>query len=191
MEKETSHSADEEDYAEIRAMLSALRIEATPEAHFEERFIYEFHERLVREAVSRPARALLWEHLLHIVHNLGGRRLAWGMSSFGAGVLCMGLLAWQYGGSAKQAVATHVCALEKSAATLHPGAAQEVASTTVSRAVRKPYTERLMSPRMNEMPSLAGNEDADSSSFWLSPTVESRGFDLNVGFPGLLPNMGF
>lgn len=189
MENEPSHAAEQDEYAEIKALLCALRVEATPEAHFEERFIYDFHERLAHEAVSRSARSLLWEHLLQIISNMGGRRLAWSLSSFGAGVLCMGVLAWQYGGSAEKNLASHVCAIERSAATLHPGAAQEVASTTVTRAERKPYTERLMSSRMGEMPYLAGlDDDADFS--YLMPSADN-GRSLNVSVPGFVPGLAY
>lgn len=98
MEKNTSCKQVEDQ--ELVVLLRSLRVEAAPEAHFEERFLYDFRERLVQEAVSRPARALLWEHLVHYLRNFGRRRWLWGASSFSLGVLCLGALAWLQGSGA-------------------------------------------------------------------------------------------
>lgn len=80
---------------DLVALLATLRKEATPEANFEERFLYDFHERVAREAVCRPARTLLWEHIRQFLSNLGRRKLAYSASTLGAGVLALGLYSLQ------------------------------------------------------------------------------------------------
>ena len=73
---------------EMIALLRTLRVEATREDHFEERFVCDFHERMAREAVCRPARRLFWEHLVHAVRNvLRPRRLLWGSAAVGVPAL--------------------------------------------------------------------------------------------------------
>lgn len=80
---------------EISILLREMRLEATPEADFEERFMTDFRERMAREAVCRPARVLLWEHISLIIDNLGRRRLAWGAASVSACAVALGVLVWQ------------------------------------------------------------------------------------------------
>lgn len=93
MENDPSFKSADDD--ELCAILRTLRVETVREVNFEERFLFEFHERLVREAVCRPARTLLWEHLMHALGNMGGRKLLWGVSSLGIGVTCLSVLIWQ------------------------------------------------------------------------------------------------
>lgn len=88
-------SADSLSETDLVALLASLRKEATPEAHFEERFLYDFHERIAREAVCRPARTLLWEHIRQFLSNLGGRKLAYSASTLGAGMLALGIYSLQ------------------------------------------------------------------------------------------------
>lgn len=83
------------DDTEIIMLLRTLRIEATREMNFEERFMYDFRERLVREAACRPARVLLWEHLLQMLGNVGRRRfLMWGGATASL-LLCVGVLGFE------------------------------------------------------------------------------------------------
>lgn len=90
--KTSVDSLSEED---LVALLTSLRKEATPEAHFEERFLYDFHERIAREAVCRPARTLLWEHIRQFLSNLCGRKLAYSASTLGAGMIALGIYSFQ------------------------------------------------------------------------------------------------
>lgn len=188
MDKEPAHTQQEIEHEELIVLLRSLRLEATPEAHFEARFIYDFRERLAREAVCRPARSLMWEHILQLVNNFGGRRLAWSLSSFGVGALCMGALFWQYGGPGKRALASQVWELGGSASTLRPGASQEVVCTSVSHSRRKPYTERLMAARMSEPLYLATEEDADTPSYYFSSAAAEES-GLGISVPGLAPHL--
>lgn len=169
------------DYQELRVLLSTLRIEATPEAHFEERFLYDFRERLVREAACRPARMLLWEHLVQVFQNWGGRRLILGASSFGIGMLFMGALTWQHVGSAARTALSQHCVLGGDATSLQPGAVQDVARTNVSRSSgrKKPYTERLMALRSLEPAYLASGED-DADSLY---SFSASGANTGTGMP--------
>lgn len=189
MEKEPSHTRLPIEHEEISVLLRSLRIEATPEAHFEARFVYDFRERLAREAVCRPARSLMWEHLLQILSNLGGRRLAWSLSSFGVGALCMGVLFWQNGGSAKRALASNVYQLGGHEVELRPGAVHDMVSTNVQRTKNKTYTERLMGGRMSEPYYLAGlDEEGDAAGFHFSaPSADDA--DMSISLPALMPHL--
>ncbi len=64
-------------------LLATLRIEPVAEANYEERFLSDLKDRIARDAVCRPARALLWQHLMQFFGNMGIRKWAWG-----AGVCC-------------------------------------------------------------------------------------------------------
>lgn len=187
MENKTSckEAGDEE----LVILLRALRVEAVPEAHFEERFLYEFHERLAHEAVCRPARVLLWEHLLQMLSNFGRRRLLWSASSLSVGALCLSSLLWMQGGRrAHPAVASEyaVQSLMPSAASAR---AEDTVRTTVRpRAARKNYTERLLAVRAGEgAPYLnwaGANEDADRAGMHAQPTFDVAEYDTSM--PDLL-----
>lgn len=161
MENDTTRKQAEEQ--ELIVLLRALRVEAAPEAHFEERFLYDFRERLVREAVCRPARMLLWEHLLHAISNFGRRRLLWGASSFGLGMLCLGTLAWQHsGGSARSVVAqsSYGSPVEPQPLMANRASAEDVVRTTVRRRTsRRAYTESLAARTGDAGFASAGGED--------------------------------
>ncbi len=129
---------------ELLALLSGLKLEATPEADFESRFLYDFHERVARESVCRPARRLLWEHLLQCVANFGRRRLAYGASTLGIGALAVGFFTWP-GESGSPAMAAHVAApgLERSLSSILSSSSREVdACTSITVQSRKddPFT---------------------------------------------------
>lgn len=87
-----SHKSDNVGEAQLLALLATLKAEATPEANFEERFLYDFHDRIVRETVCCPAHRRVWEHLLQILTNFGKKRLVWGASTLGVGALAMGIM---------------------------------------------------------------------------------------------------
>lgn len=184
--EDPSHNQSPIEYEEIRVLLRTLRIEATPEANFEERFLWDFRERLAREAVCRPARALLWEHVLQAIHNLGGRKLAWSLSSFGVGALCMGALFWQQQSSmSKNALAAQMCELDSSAASLRPGDVQNVASTSVTHQRRRSYTDGLSGGRLNQPSYLAGLDDEGESRKFFTPTTTDS-IDMGLTMPGLI-----
>lgn len=83
-------SADDRD-ARLSDLLAMLKQEPEPEANFEERFLYNFKERLAQELVRKPARSFLWEH---IATFLGHRRaMAYGTAS-AAGALALAIVAW-------------------------------------------------------------------------------------------------
>ena len=184
MENEPPHTQQATGHEEIIVLLRSLRIEATPEAYFEDRFIYEFRERLVSSAACRPARSLLWEHLLQIISNLGGRRLAWGLSSFGLGALCMGTLFWQHGGS-KRALVTEICDLSEETA-LHPNAAQNLTSIRVNqRNKRRSHVDPVTTMRFNAQPYLAGLDDESSAQYFSTSLADDD--DAGIFLPGLSP----
>ena len=87
-----SRKKDEIGEAQLLTLLASLKVEATPEANFEERFLYDFHERVVRETVCCPAHRRVWEHLMQILHNFGKRKLVFGASTLGVGALTMGYM---------------------------------------------------------------------------------------------------
>ncbi len=79
---------------DIVSLLSTLRQEPHPEANFEDRFVHDFRERVARYAVTRPARKVLWEHILLRLTNIGKFKWACGATTLGVGVLAAGFLSW-------------------------------------------------------------------------------------------------
>ncbi len=134
MKKHLSQSEQDDERRELLILLRSLRIETTPEACFEERFLYDFRERVIRETACRSMRSLLWEQLVMLMERLGIRRLALGASTFSLGALCAGIWIWQQNGLSSPVLASaSSCALEESARSLRPGDAQGVVGTTVQR----------------------------------------------------------
>ncbi len=66
---------------QLTSLLASLYQEPVKEAHFEERFIANFHERVAANAVCGTARHLVWEHLVQMFRNFGMGRIALASSS--------------------------------------------------------------------------------------------------------------
>lgn len=90
--KETAGTNLSED--DIIGLLATLRIEPQPEANFEDRFVHDFRDRVARYAVTRPARKLLWEHILLRLTGIGKLKLACGATTLGVSALVAGLFSW-------------------------------------------------------------------------------------------------
>ena len=183
--------------ADIVALLASLRKEATPEAHFEERFLYDFHDRVAREAVCRPARKLLWEHIRQFVSNLGRRKLAYGASTLGAGAIALGLFNMPAGEGELSRIASRKAAIigqvEDALASLKPGSAREFTSIAVGKDDKKFFTEDRMAVSQH-VPSFASavRDDEDFLSVSSSGPVNmglSSGFEAE--FPSLTTNLAF
>lgn len=84
-----SHTPAPESEEQLVALLATLRVTPAEEADFESRFLYDFHERVAREAVCCPARRHLLAHLLQMLDNFGRSKLAFGASALGLGVLAV------------------------------------------------------------------------------------------------------
>lgn len=189
MENKTSHK--EADDEEIVVLLRSLRVEATPEAYFEERFLYEFHERLAHEVVNRPARTLLWEHLQQVLSNIGRRRLIWGASSVSFGALCLGLLFSLQGRVASRHQAAESIAVQ----SLMPGAsaatAEAAVRTTVHpHATRRSFTERLLATRSEDTAASYLNwgvaeDDMNHAGMFSQPSFPGS-FEWDASVPDLL-----
>lgn len=192
MQKKPGHSKPEE--AEITVLLRTLRIEVTQEANFEERFMYDFRERLAREAVCRPARALLWEHLLHMLTNVGKRRLLWGGASVTAAV-CVVVMALQPGAGEGSSLAAKADVRYSATPTFAPpvmanntASAEDVARIIVNRrAARKSYAEQPVFPSLSEdvASSLGMVEEQEpaSSSYYILPDIGSGFLKSGVELP--------
>ncbi len=126
--EEGSHTDEE---MTLAALLASLKEEATPEAHFEERFLYDFHERVAREAVCCPARHRLWEHAMQMLANFGARRLAGGASALGIGALAVGYVSLP---GEEMPMAADASSLhgrfERAVSTLSPALARDCSSCT-------------------------------------------------------------
>ncbi len=91
MDQRTNQPSENERDARLGELLSLLKQQPQAEANFEERFLYNFKDRLAQELVRKPARSLLWEH---IATFLGHRRaMAYGTAST-AGALALAVVAW-------------------------------------------------------------------------------------------------
>ncbi len=141
-EKSTDHAGTAGiSETELLTLLSSLKVEATPEADFESRFLYDFHERVARESVCRPARRLLWDHLLQCFSCFGRRRrLAYGASTLGVGALAVGFFSWPTETGTPAAVAAHVpvSGIERSLSSILSSSSRDVdACTTITVQSRK------------------------------------------------------
>ncbi len=80
--------------AELQRLLAEAKVEPSPEADFDSRFLYDFHERIARLSVCRSARSLLWEHARQWMGRFRRRCVACGASTLGIGVLAVGFFIW-------------------------------------------------------------------------------------------------
>ena len=163
MANDSQNSRQTEDSQQLTELLRTLLLEAAPEAHFEERFLYDFRERIAREAVCRPLRSILWVHLLMALDSWGGRKLAFGISTFSMGVLCASVYVWQQSGET-EALSSPLCALEQSASSLRPGTSRGVVCTSVRRS-RRQNSPFLASIDSEEDSSSYSQHDDWASSF--------------------------
>lgn len=105
MASRTNHAnrqSEQDRDARLGELLSILKQEPEPEANFEERFLYNFKDKLAQELVRKPARSLLWEH---IATFLGHRRAVAYSTASTAGALALAIVAWP--GSADNRTAEH------------------------------------------------------------------------------------
>lgn len=130
MRKASDSTATEE---QLTQLLATLRVETTREAEFEERFLYDFHERVALAAVVRPARYQLWEHLMQALTNFGGRRLAYGASSLGIGAFAVAFFALPQDGPRSAVAAAALNRLDNSITTLTPGLSRDFDNCTSIR----------------------------------------------------------
>ncbi|MCC8020664.1 MAG: hypothetical protein LIO63_01555 [Akkermansia sp.] len=89
--------------AGLAHLLSLVKVIPQPEASFEERFLYNYKERLTRESVRRSARSLLWEHLFTFLRTR--RTLAYGTAS-SAGVFALAFMLWPGGGAPQPVISS-------------------------------------------------------------------------------------
>lgn len=79
--------------ARLVELLVLLRAEPVAEADYEERFVQNLRDRIARDAVCRPARTLLWEHIKQRISNISLHKWVWGTGiCCGVGVLGISLL---------------------------------------------------------------------------------------------------
>ena len=120
------------------AMLATMRVKATPEADFEERFLYNFHERVTQEIVCTPAHRRALDHVLQALQNFGMGKIAFGTSALGIGALALGFFSvpdTQENGIAS----THRHnRFETSLASLAPSLRSDLDSCTCVRVLRTP-----------------------------------------------------
>lgn len=133
----TQNDAD----ARLLALLATLKQDVTPEAGFEERFLYDFHERVARETVCCPAHKRLLEHLMQFLGNFGMRRWAYGASTLSVCALAVGY--FTYPAAEVPASVAHVQAkvtshLECSLANLTPGLARDYNACTYVSIEKEP-----------------------------------------------------
>lgn len=179
MEKDPENARHEDDIEQLSILLRSLMLEATPEDHFEERFLYDFRERIARDTVCRPAHSLLWEHMLMMLDSWGGRRLAMGVSTFSLGVLCTLLYAWHQSPAPAELSSSSFCALEQSASSLRPGASRGVVCTSVRRSrssrahssfLASAYEDDTTSSAHDDWGSSFASDSADDSLYDARPS---------------------
>lgn len=128
MEEGSHTDADKQ----LIALLATLKAEPTPEADFESRFLYDFHERVARETVCCPAHRRVWEHLQQMLANFGLRRLAYGASTLGVGALAVGYIALPEENAAMAEAAPRHNRFERTVNSLAPALARDCSACTSS-----------------------------------------------------------
>ena len=133
-----SNIADENQEARLVAVLASMKVQITPEADFEERFLYNFHERVTQEIVCTPAHRRALDHVLQALQNFGMGKIAFGTSALGIGALALGFFSvpdTQENGIAS----THRHnRFETSLASLAPSLRSDLDSCTCVRVLRTP-----------------------------------------------------
>lgn len=181
-------SSDTSD-AQLTELLATLRVVQTREADFEERFLYDFHELVAREAVCCPARHRLFEHLMQMLANFGRRRLTYGASSLGIGLLAVGGYFMMPGenSSAAAAVANR---MDSSLASLAPGLARDYDDCTHVKVEQKTDPmdrDQVLVVRGNAFPSAQNTYTSTSfredSPWGETEPAESRLPEMFGAFP--------
>lgn len=169
MRKASDSAATEE---QLTQLLATLRVETTREAGFEDRFLYDFHERVAMAAVVRPARYQLWEHLMQALTNFGGRRLAYGASSLGIGAFAVAFFALPQDGPRSPMAAAALNHFDNSITTLTPGLSRDFDNCTSIRVekVKKPYAHEssivAAAGRLAEEGNIYTSSTASKKDFW-------------------------
>ncbi len=189
MDKEKTGAAGISE-AELVAFLATMKVEPAPEADFEGRFLHDLRERLARESVCCPARRLLWDHLVQLFAGFGPRKLAYGASTLGLGILAAGFFAMpdETAPAGVVAVKKPLSRLESSLSSLRPNSATDTAAcTTISICPQKkaPYTDSNLA------------SVGFSTSFGSAPAADTvpvnMGLDAHVwdAFPAYTTATGF
>ncbi len=180
MGKQYQHPVPVSD-AQMVALLATLRVEPTPEADFETRFLTEFHERVAREAVCCPARRHLLAHLLQMLENVGRGRFAVGASVLGVGVVaaCYSLFP------------ASPSAMETNAAVAHEKQMSPLMIPALSHDLIDCTTVRVM-PKQSvfEMGGITVIRGETATVIEVShPSIQGgRSIDTNKGNRGMLPS---
>ena len=122
--------------ARLVAILATMKVQATPEADFEERFLYNFHERVTQEIVCTPAHRRALDHIFQAFQNFGMRKIAYGSSALGIGAIALGFFSipeTQENGIASTHKANR---FETSLASLAPSLRSDMDSCTCVRVIR-------------------------------------------------------
>lgn len=157
-EKTNTSELNEDD---IVSLLAGLKMEPHPEANFEDRFVHDFRERVARYAVTRPARKVLWEHILLRLTSIGRMKYAYGATTLGVSALAIGFFSLSSESSENQ-----------------PRIAPAIGS---ARVVEKPSQPQ---PLQSEPVHFAASIELDSPVQLLPLTVD---FDKSVSESSTLP----
>ena len=90
-EKTNTTELNEDD---LVGLLAGLKREPHPEANFEDRFVHDFRECVARYAATRPARKVLWDHIMLRLTSIGKVKYACGATTLGVSALAIGFFSW-------------------------------------------------------------------------------------------------
>lgn len=167
---------------QLTQLLATLRVAETPEADFEERFLYDFHERVACAVVVRPARYQLWEHLMQALTNFGRRRIAFGASTLGVGALAMGFFAIPGEENRPTVASAALSRFDSSITTLTPGLTRDYDNCTSIRVVKakSPFAHEANLVANSGSGTTKGNAYTSSASTeqdpWSVPAPEADAF---------------
>lgn len=170
MRKGSDNTVKEE---QLMQLFASLRVTETPEAGFEDRFLYDFHERVAQAAVVRPARYQLWEHLMQALTNFGGRRLAYGASSLGIGVFALAFFALPGGEPSGSVASAALSRFDSTLTSLTPGLSRDFDSCTSI------CVEKQKNPFAHEsaIVAVAGTPRADANEYTSSTSSEKGAWE--------------
>lgn len=164
--------------ADLIDLLASLKQEPSREANFEDRFIHDFRERVAQYAVTRPARRVLWEHILCRLANV--RKRSWVCSATTLGVGVLGVAFYSFSSDTAISPATPTVGAARVYQKLTPADKQElIMSSTLSLesttcVSTDDYTAQQFAAYSQPGFSMADQVQKQAESYYNIPSVERR-----------------
>ena len=166
--------------ADLMDLLASLKQEPSREANFEDRFIHDFRERVAQYAVTRPARRMLWEHILCRLANVRKRCWVCSATTLGVGVLGVAFYSFSSDDASSTPEITPTVGAARVYQKLNHGDKQDlILSSTLSLETTScvstdDYTAQQFATYSQPGFSMADQVQKQAESYYNIPSVESR-----------------